>query len=211
MVLSMGERIKGFLFSPSTTFDASKGDTLGDAFKYFVIILAIYAILIAIIAAVAFSLLAGLLEMFSVPMAVPWGAAMGPAAAVIFFIAAVIGGIIGIIISGLWLHIWVYLVGGREGLEKTIIAIVYGQTPYLLLGWIPIINFIALIWTLVVEIVGIRQLHEFTTGKAVIAVILALIIPLIVFGVIFAVFFMPMMQGPMIHGPPISARMGGFL
>jgi hypothetical protein len=36
MVLSIGERIKGFLFSPSETFDASKEDSLGDAFKYFV-------------------------------------------------------------------------------------------------------------------------------------------------------------------------------
>ena len=211
MVLSLRERITGFLFSPSTTFDASKEDTLGDAFTYFVIILAIYAILIAIIAAVAFSLLAGMFELFGVPMAMPLGATMGFAAAIIFFSAALIGGIIGILISGLWLHIWVYLVGSRKGLGKTIIALLYGQTPYLLLGWIPIINFIAMLWTLVVEIIGVRQLHELTTGKAVIAVILALIIPLIVFGVLFAVFFMPMLQGPMGYGPSIGPRMGGSL
>ena len=39
MVLSIGERIKGFLVSPSKTFDDSKEDTLGDAFKYFAAIL----------------------------------------------------------------------------------------------------------------------------------------------------------------------------
>ncbi|MBN1455088.1 MAG: YIP1 family protein [Methanomicrobia archaeon] len=207
----MWERITGFLFSPSTTFDASKGDTLGDALKYFVIIMAIYAIFIAIIATVTFSLLAGMLELFGAPIAMPFGAALGPAAAIIFFSAALIGGIIGSFITGLWLHLWVYLVGGRKGLEKTIIALLYGQTPYLLLGWIPIINFIALLWTIIVEIIGVRQLHELTTGKAVIAVILALIIPLIVFGVLFAVFFMPLMHGPVGYGPSIVPRMGGSL
>jgi len=39
MVLSIGGRIKGFLFRPSRTFDASKEDMIGDAFKYFVVIL----------------------------------------------------------------------------------------------------------------------------------------------------------------------------
>jgi hypothetical protein len=102
-------------------------------------------------------------------------------------------------------------VGGRQGVGKTIIAIAYGRTPYLLLGWIPIINFIAMIWTLVVEIIGVRQLHGLTTGKAVIAVILAIVIPLIVFGVLFAVFVMPMMQGLMGYGPSIGPRMGGSL
>ncbi len=37
MVLSAGERIKGFLFSPSKTFDNSKEDMIGDALKYFAI------------------------------------------------------------------------------------------------------------------------------------------------------------------------------
>lgn len=203
----MWERIKGFLFSPSATFDASKGDTLGDAFKYFVVILVIYAILIAIIASAAMSLFAGMFGGFGL---MPFGATMGLAAGVFFFIAALIVGIIAIFISGLWLHIWVYLMGGRNGVEKTIIAVLYGETPHLLLGWIPILNFIALIWTLIVNIIGVRQLHGLTTGKAVLAVILALIIPLIVFGVLF-VSFMPMMQGPMGYGPSIVPRMGGSL
>jgi len=43
MVLSIEERIKGFLFSPSETFDASKEDTLGDSLTYFVVVLAIFA------------------------------------------------------------------------------------------------------------------------------------------------------------------------
>ncbi len=187
MVLSIGERIKGFLFSPSDTFDNSKGDTIGDAFKYFVVILMIPAVLLAIIAAVAFSLIAGMLGMFGVPM-MPLGAATGPLLAVGAFILILVGGIIGVFIDGLWLHIWVYLVGGKEGIEQTIKAVMYGATPSLLLGWIPIVNFIALIWALIVGIIGVRQLHGLSTGKAVLAVIIAIAIPLIIYVAILSAF-----------------------
>lgn len=127
MALSIVERIKGFLLSPSGTFDTSKEDTLGDAFKYFVVILAIYAVLVAIIAAVAFSLIRGMLGMFGVPR-MPFGAAIGPLVGVAVLIGALVGGIIGVFIFGLWTHIWVYLVGGRNGLEQTIKAVMYGET-----------------------------------------------------------------------------------
>jgi hypothetical protein len=207
MVLSIVERIKGFLFSPSETFDASMEDTLGDAFKYFVVILAIYAVLVAIIAAVLFSLFAGMLGMFGVP-AMPSGAAMGPLVAIGVFVGVLIGGIIGVFIDGLWLHIWVYLVGGRNGIGETIKAVMYGATPSFLLGWIPIVNFIALIWALIVGIIGVRQLHELTTGKAVLAVIIAIAIPLIIYAVIIAA-FMATMPGPVFQGPT-GLGFGGF-
>lgn len=207
MALGILERIKGFLFNPSDTFNASRGDTIGDAFKYFVVILAIYAVLSAILVAVAFSLFAGMLSMFGVP-AMPFGAAMGPLVGVGVFVAMIIGGIIAVLISGLWLHIWVYLVGGRNGVGQTINAVIYGQTPYLLLGWIPIINFIALLWALIVEIIGVRQLQVLSTGKAVLAVILALLIPAIIVG-IGIVTMSPTMLGPGFTGP-VGPRYGGF-
>jgi hypothetical protein len=209
MVLSIVERVKGFLFSPSATFDASKEDTLGDAFTYFVVILAIYAILMAIIATVVFSLISGMLGMFGVPLAMPFGAAMGPVVGVAFFIAAIVGGIIGILIGGLWLHLWVYLLGGRNGVVQTLKAGIYGSTPYLILGWIPLINVIAMIWGLIVEIIGVRQLQGFSTGKAVLAFILAIIVPAILLSMLL-VAFMPLMPGPFVPGPHMGPGFGGY-
>jgi hypothetical protein len=197
MTLSIVERMKGFLLSPSKTFDTSKEDTLGDAFKYFVVILVIYAVLVAIIAAVAFALFGGMFGMFGVPW-MPFRAAMGPLVAVAVLIGALVVGIIGVFIRGLWIHLWVYLVGGRNGLEQTIKAVMYGDTPVLLLGWIPIFNVIAGIWTLIVSIIGIRQLHGLSTGKAVLAVIIAIIIPAIIIGAML-VFGGPM-YGPRFRG-----------
>jgi len=246
------EKIKGFLFSPSETFDASKEDTLGDAFKYCLILLLISALLSAVIA-VAFSLLAvylasslkiGDMLLFivfieavvfiavfisvliggaillipaqlsaviaavafsllvagffriptrmlpSMPTPAGEGAAVALAAFIAVLISVLIGEAIDVIIGGLWLHIWVYLVGGRKGLTQTFKALMYGATPSLLLGWISLLGFFAPIWViwaliveiwaLIVEIIGIRQLHEISTGKAVAAVILAIIIPLVV-------------------------------
>ena len=198
MVLSIVDRVKGFLFSPSQTFDASKDDTLGDAFTYFLIILAIYAVLMAIIATVAFSLLSGLMTTLGVP--VPIGPALGPLVGVGLFIAALIVGIIGIFVGGFWLHLWVYLLGGRNGVVQTLKAGFYGSTPYLILGWIPLINVITMIGGLIVGVIGIRQLHGFSTGKAVLAMILAIVVPAILLSMLLLA-FMPLMPGPVGPGP----------
>jgi len=195
------EKIKGFLFSPSETFDASKEDTLGDAFKYYIILLLIPALLSALIAVVAFSLFAGffgrMLPGF-MPALLAFAGAGAAVAFIAVFIYVLIAGAIVVLIGGLWLHIWVYLVGGRKGLTQTFKALMYGATPSLLLGWIPVIGFLASIWALIVEIIGIRQLHEISTGKAVAAVILAIIIPLVVWFVILLPAMMPTM--PYGHG-----------
>ena len=180
MVLSIWERIKGFLFRPSETFDASKEDTIGDAFKYFVVLLAIYAVLFSIMVLVAFSAMSWMVE----PWAAMMGLTAGPLLAVAMFVLSLISGIIAVFIMGLWMHIWVYIVGGRKGVKQTIKALMYGATPSYLLGWIPFVGLIAGIWALIVEIIGIRQLHELSTGKAVLAFILAIIIPAIIAAIV---------------------------
>ena len=57
----------------------------------------------------------------------------------------------------------------RKNIDK---AVLYSATPTVLLGWIPLISFIAVLWSLVLRIIGIRELHEITTGRAVLALIL---------------------------------------
>ena len=210
MVLSIGERIKGFLFSPSATFDASKEDTLGDAFKYFIVILAIYAVIVTIIVTVALSWILNFLATTLPPGTLPpealmFGLGGGAVFAVISFIQVFIGEIIGVFIIGLWTHIWVYLVGGRKGIEQTIKALMYGYTPGYLFVWIPVVN---VIWALIVGIIGIRQLHELSTGKAVLAVIIAIVIPIIIIGAIVVALIAVIIQsGPLVQ---TGTGFGGF-
>ena len=114
MVLSIGEKIKGFLFMPSETFDASKEDTLGDAFKYFIVILVIYTVLISIMFILSMS------SVMPQVLAMIGGTYLGT---IITFIFKLVLGIIGIFITGLWTHMGVYLVGGGKGVTQTIKAV----------------------------------------------------------------------------------------
>ncbi len=88
--------------------------------------------------------------------------------------------VIGAFIGGAIVHIFVYSVGGKKGITKTIIALMYADTPYLLFGWIPLIGFIAAIWTVVLNVLGIRQFQELTTGRAILAIFMPLIIIIII-------------------------------
>ena len=167
------EKIKGILTEPSKTFDALKGETLGESIKYYAFIAAISAALNTLLFTLAFGTMFGQLGTMM-------GASAGVAGAVVFFVFLFIFGIIGVLISGAIFHIFVYLAGGRKGLTQTIKAVIYGSTPGLLIGWIPFIGMIGGLWSLVLEVLGIRQLHEMTTGRAVLAVVIMLVVLVIV-------------------------------
>ncbi len=183
------EKVKGFLLEPSKTFDATKGENLDEAIKYYAVIAAIYSAIFAVLLAFVGTLFGSMMGGRNLGLLM--GAGAGAGGAVIFFVLFMIFAIIGAFIGGAILHIFVYLVGGRKGIEQTIKAVMYGSTPGLLLGWIPIIGFIAAIWSLVVEIIGIRQLHELTTGKAVLSVLILIIIAVVFAMIIVALFVVP--------------------
>lgn len=172
--MDFSEKVKGFLLEPSKTFDATKGENLNEAIKYYAVIAAIYSAIFAILLAFVGTLFGSMMGGRNLGMLM--GAGAGAGAAIIFFVLFMILAIIGAFISGAILHIFVYIVGGRKGISQTIKAVMYGSTPGLLLGWIPIIGVIASIWSLVLEILGIRQLQELTTGRAILAVLIPIII-----------------------------------
>jgi hypothetical protein len=191
------EKVKGFLLEPSKTFDAIKGENLSGAIKYYAAIAAIYSALFAVLLAFMLTFVGTLFGsmMGGQNLGMLMGAGAG-VVAIIFFVLFMIFSIIGAFVGGAILHIFVYIVGGRKGIAQTIKAVMYGSTPGLLLGWIPIIGFIAAIWSLVVEIIGIRQLHELTTGKAVLAVLIPFIIVFIIAVIIFFVLVLFRSMGP---------------
>lgn len=176
--MKLGEKVKGFLFNPTATFNAVKTEALGEAFKYFLILLLIFSIILAALTAILGTAFTSLLSpILPIPLL---GAAVA-IVAVLILIFSIVVGIIGAVISGLWFHIWVYLVGGRKGLTQTMKAVMYSYTPSLLLGWIPLIGLISTIWSIIIMIIGFRELHELSTGRAILAwLISALVIGIIV-------------------------------
>ncbi len=160
--MSLIQKVKGFLIEPSKTYDASKEDTLGDATKYFVILVIIFAILNVISYGVFVSL--GLKE------------------ALLIGIVTLIPRIVMIFIYGAILHIGVYIVGGKNGISQTIKALMYAYTPALLFTVIVsiflngILVFVVWLWGLLLVILGIRQLQEITTNRALIAVFIWIVV-----------------------------------
>ncbi len=172
------EKTKGFLFSPSKTFGAIKEETLNEAIKYFVILAVIYS---ALTAGNLLVLGPNLYGLERTP-----GISSGLSANImgmILFASYLIYSIIQVFFSGVFTHILVYLMGGRKGFSQTMKAVIYCLTPQLLLGWIPsnlIIIVILWLWSLIIDILGIRQLQEISTARVLLALILPAIISIII-------------------------------
>jgi hypothetical protein len=127
---------------------------------------------------------AGIFEQMGLPL--PAIAGVG---VVLFAIVMIIVQFVFVFIIGAWLHLFVYLLGGRKGYLQTLKSVIFGSTPAMLIGWIPFIGILAGIWSIALEILGIRELQEMTTGKAALAVILAILIIVIIIIAIAALFF----------------------
>ncbi|MFA5002486.1 MAG: Yip1 family protein [Methanolinea sp.] len=189
------ETAKGFLMQPVQAFQKARRIELGDAIKYFIILLIINAILTVIVDLImgsailsAINQAMGQFGMGEIFLAETMGVAIGA-------IVLVIVSLIMVFIIGGWLHLFVYLLGGRKGYLETVKALIFGSTPYMLIGWIPLVGIIiGGIWSLILSILGIRELHQISTGRAAGAVILAAIIIVIIIALIAAWFIISLVS-----------------
>lgn len=191
------QKMKGFLLKPSQTFNACKEESLLEAMKQYVYLMAIFSVVTASFFALNlynFGSFFGF-EEFNIGLVV------------FFSIVVLLASIIGTLIEGGLIHIGVYLFGGRKGINQTIKAVIYSmyisilliiifgfleQIPYI--DKIPFIGdiseIIVIIWPLALIIIGIRQFHEMTTFRAATGVLFTqFIIPLML--VILIMGFMP--------------------
>lgn len=161
-----------FLKSPEKSFGSIKGEKLGEAFKFMLVVSVIFAVINGIVAGL-------MAEYFSAGFGMP-GTMLLPVVILVSIVGSYIAIIIGLTIWGLWLHLWAYIFGAKKGLEQTMKSVYYGSSPYYLLGWIPVISIIFGIWALVLHWMGIKNLHGMEGGKAALALIIAIIIPLVI-------------------------------
>jgi hypothetical protein len=93
-----------------------------------------------------------------------------------FFFFLVLAGFICIFFIGLILHLFIYIFGGREHVTQTLKIVLFSCTPFLLLGWIPIIGLLTLFWTAVLIIIGIKIAHKITLFRSVMSIMSPIII-----------------------------------
>jgi hypothetical protein len=193
MIETLIAKVKGILLSPVETFRQSKNDELSAVFTYFGVLLFINALLSSLVAVIVVQMYPGLASLMG-----------GIPIPVFVFIAMFVGGFILTLIAALWFHLWVSIFGGRKGIMQTVYAIVYAGTPRLLLGWIPVLSILFTFWSLVLIILGVRELQEMSTGKAVAAVLIAVIIPFIVMFLLMAYLVIPGMSVSPIPAAPMN-------
>ena len=180
--MGLVDKIWGFLRRPATTFRAVKEEGLGDALKYALICLVIFGALTGIVL-----VLWGTGQLFESESDSVWLTGEPLLLIPIIIGLSIVGGMLLIFIGGAWTHLWAYLLGRRQGCSyrQTLKALIYGATPIYLVGWVPflaeraggLLGVLVSIWALVLTIIGLRELHGITTGRAVGVSILAIVIP----------------------------------
>jgi hypothetical protein len=173
-------QIKGILLSPSETFRASRDSPAEFVFSYFLALLVVDALLTSFISALGVGVMGSFLGSFP---------AYRSYLPVLVFAIVLFGGVVWALIISAWIHLWVYIAGGRRGFFMTVRAVLYGMTPGLLFGWIPVIGVFFSLWSLVLDILGIRELQELSTGRAILVVVIAILIPTVLVTLAAAWFF----------------------
>jgi hypothetical protein len=159
-----------FIKAPGKSFDSVKGKKLGEAFRFMLVVSIPFAVLNGIVGGLTTDYIsAGLEGVVAFPLLVA-GTMVGSYVGIVVFLT----------LFGLWLHFWVYIFGARKGLEQTIKSVYYGYSPSYLLGWIPFVSIIAMIWSLVVQWAGVRKLHGISGERAALAMVIAILIPLVI-------------------------------
>lgn len=190
------EKVKGFLLKPSETFRATRSESLSCAYQYYVVLLIIYSVLLAIVVAASFGIV-----YFSTMTAIASSGALGSGGTqmmkafmpflisyvlflpyLIFFMM-----LFGVFFSSLCYHVFVILFGGQKGLAQTVKTAMYAATPLFIIGWIPFVSIIGMVWSWILFIIGIRENQEMTTGRAVLVFIVPVILSLILVLGLFAV------------------------
>ncbi len=73
------------------------------------------------------------------------------------------------------IHLFVNLVGGQEPYYETFKAVCYAMAPSVL-TFIPIINWVASIYMVVLQVIGISKRQKISIGRTILALILPIIL-----------------------------------
>ncbi|MHA1344668.1 MAG: YIP1 family protein [Promethearchaeota archaeon] len=79
------------------------------------------------------------------------------------------------IISGI-IYLWLRMFGGKKPYKEAYKLFVYSRTPKLIFGWIPLVNLVIGIYSLVLLIIGTHVIYKFSKLKSTMIYLIPLII-----------------------------------
>jgi hypothetical protein len=183
---SLFETIKLFVLDPQEAFRRMPvaGD-LGRPILYAVII----GWLGVIISQIYSLALRGVMWNFMPGMPGGQELAMGTGATILMMLLAPILVIIGVFLWSAIVHLFLMLLSAADGgFTATVRVVSYSSTAQLA-QLIPVCGgFVAMIWSVVLAIIGIATAHRTTTGKAALAVLLPLVLCCVCIAIIAAMF-----------------------
>ena len=180
MALSFTDKLIGFLAKPAETFRAVRGESLRDAAVFYLLLLIFTSVLAGVMIYLGFSRVTGSFL----------GITLGPSAGIMSFVWAVvffyIWGVLTLVFWAIVLQIGAKALGGKGTFDDAFKAAVYAQTPFLLLGWIPVVGaFLTQLWAVWLTIVGVRELYGVETGKAAAVAVVAFVVYLLAWWILF--------------------------
>lgn len=189
--MNLYQKVKTVLTEPSKFFEHLKEKGVGEAFVYLLILGLFTTILGALIAKATAGPITRLVSaMFKAPieqeqLGLP------------LFIGLMFAGYIFMLIfsfagAGI-LHLYLKIFGGKANYTQTYQLVIYGMTPRLVFGWIPIIGGFAGIYDFVLMIIGTHKIHKITMNKTIliyvipVAIILMLLLLIAAGAIILAI------------------------
>ncbi len=191
MIEGFMQNMKGLLIQPYDAFEKLKSSSLTDAYRHYVLLLIIFVVLFGAVSVASVfisfydllvqyatlpiigSLIASKINLFR-PVFTNWSIFTTYMMFLVLLFA--------IFIKGFFIHVFVILLGGKHGLTQTLQVLMYAVTPFFLIGWIPYISVIGLIWAVVLCIIGLMVLHDIPSWKAI--AIIAIPTVLVIIGII---------------------------
>lgn len=176
MPYSFTRKVTGIFFRSTDTFRALEEEHFAPALFHFLKLTALFSLLMT----------ATLYTLPGIPIAKRWSLTAQALQPQDFFVVLLVATVMMPLLVGVWLHIWVYIFGGRRGIGQTLKAAMYSYTPFYIIAWIPILGLIGgAASTLYPQYVGIRELHHVSSRRAAGAVCAAAFLPVVaVFGII---------------------------
>lgn len=179
------ETVKGLLLKPRETFEQITNSSLTETYQQYVLLLIIYSVLMGLVSAafVLLNFIDILVNLGSIPLLGPLFVSkitlvrpilMNWSMIIVYLLFLFL--LFGIFIKGSFLHVFVILFGGHQGVIKTIQVLMYAATPFFLLGWIPYLSIIGLIWAIVLCVIGLQTVQQVPVWKAVGVIVVPVIL-----------------------------------
>lgn len=163
-IIQFFEKIKKICFYPKKFFqELPEEERFIDALKY-------YFILVLIISPFGF-ILALISEKIQVDLGTDYFAILGTSffsKIGNYYLILILSLIFFVCVVSIW-HLSALMFGAKKGIKATYIIFLYGSTPSLILGWMPILNIFSFFYSIYIFIIGLNIRQKLNITKAVLS------------------------------------------